>query len=185
MKKKKLFTKILMIIGLLALIPLIVAFFVDNEYTVVRIITINKPSIEVFEYVKLLKNQENYSKWANIDPSMKKTYQGTDGTVGFISRWESNNPDVGVGEQEIIKIYDGERIDYQLRFEEPFKSTSPVYISIEPIEENVTIVQWGFAGKMNYPMNLMMLFVDFEKMIGDDFQIGLDKLKKILEKKEE
>jgi hypothetical protein len=36
-----------------------------------------------------------------MDPDMKKTYRGTDGTVGFVSEWESNKKDVGTGEQEI------------------------------------------------------------------------------------
>ena len=30
-------------------------------------------------------------------------------------------------------------------------------------------------------MNLMMLFMDFEQIIGDDLQTGLDKLKEVLE----
>ena len=52
-----------------------------------------------------------------MDPDMKKTYRGTDGTVGFVSAWDSEKDDVGKGEQEIIKITDGERIDYELRFQ--------------------------------------------------------------------
>jgi hypothetical protein len=31
-------------------------------------------------------------------------------------------------------------------------------------------------------MNLMLLFMNFEKMIGDDLEIGLENLKSILEK---
>jgi hypothetical protein len=30
-------------------------------------------------------------------------------------------------------------------------------------------------------MNLMLVLMDFEKMIGDDLQTGLDKLKVVLE----
>jgi len=35
---------------------------------------------------------------------------------------------------------------------------------------------------MKYPMNLMFLFMDFDKMLGDDLQTGLDNLKTVLEK---
>ena len=87
---------------------LIVALFTKKEYGVVREVVINKPKSEVFEYVKLLKNQENFSVWVNKDPDMKKEYRGTDGTVGFISAWNSKIKDVGKGEQEIKKIVDGE-----------------------------------------------------------------------------
>ena len=39
-----------------------------------------------------------------------------------------------------------------------------------------------FDGKMNYPMNLMLLFMNMDKMIGKDFESGLKNLKTILEK---
>jgi len=174
--------KILIVVGILIAIPLIVALFVKKEYAVEKEIVINKPKTEVFEYIKLLKNQDNFSKWATIDPNMKKSYKGTDGTVGFVSHWESDNEEVGWGEQEIKKITEGERIDFELRFIKPFEATEPAFMSTETVSENQTKVKWGFSGHMDYPMNLMLLFMDFEKMIGDDLQTGLTKLKSEFEK---
>ena len=174
--------KILIALAILIAIPLIVALFVKKDYAVEREITINKPKQEVFDYVKLLKNQDHYSKWATMDPKMKKSYRGTDGTVGFVSTWESKVDSVGVGEQEIKKIVEGERIDFELRFIKPFEATEPAFMTTEAVSENQTKVKWGFSGHMNYPMNLMMLFMDFEKMIGDDLQTGLNNLKTELEK---
>ncbi|HEY4628905.1 MAG TPA: SRPBCC family protein [Flavobacterium sp.] len=174
--------KILIALAILIAIPLIVALFVKKVYAVEREITINKPKQEVFDYVKLLKNQDHYSKWATMDPKMKKSYRGTDGTVGFVSTWESKVDSVGVGEQEIKKIVEGERIDFELRFIKPFEATEPAFMTTEAVSENQTKVKWGFSGHMNYPMNLMMLFMDFEKMIGDDLQTGLNNLKTVLEK---
>ena len=123
-----------------------------------------------------------FSKWASLDPLMKKSYIGTDGTVGFVSSWQSNIEEVGHGEQEITKIVEGERIDYELRFLKPFASTSSAYMTTEVVDENQTKVKWGFNGHMSYPSNLMLLFLDFEELIGNDFQTGLDNLKIILEK---
>lgn len=179
----KILKTILIAVGILIAVPLIVAIFVKKDYEVEREITIDKPKEEVFDYVKFLKNQDNYSKWATMDPDMKKTYRGTDGTVGFVSAWESDNKDVGKGEQEIKKITDGERIDFELRFFEPFESTEPAYMTTESVSENQTKVKWGFSGHMDYPMNIMMLFMDFEKMIGDDLDTGLKNLKAELEAK--
>lgn len=179
----KILKTILIAVGILIAVPLIVAIFVKKDYEVEREITIDKPKEEVFDYVKFLKNQDNYSKWATMDPDMKKTYRGTDGIVGFVSAWESDNKDVGKGEQEIKKITDGERIDFELRFFEPFESTEPAYMTTESVSENQTKVKWGFSGHMDYPMNIMMLFMDFEKMIGDDLDTGLKNLKAVLEAK--
>lgn len=110
----KVFKKILIVICVIAAIPLILALFVNKSYEVEESIIINKPKAEVFDYVQHLKNQDNFSKWATMDPNMKKTYHGKDATVGFISAWESDNDNVGVGEQEIVNMVDGERIDYEL-----------------------------------------------------------------------
>lgn len=174
---------ILLVIAILIVIPLIVALFVAKEYAVERYVEINKPKSEVFDYVKYLKNQDNFSKWASMDPNMKKEFKGEDATVGFISAWESTDKNVGKGEQEITGIVEGERIDYELRFIEPFESKEHAYMILESVSENQTKVIWGFKGKMPYPMNIMMLFMDFEKMIGTDFEVGLARLKEIMESK--
>jgi hypothetical protein len=173
--------RIIVIIAVILLLPLLIALFTKKEYAVEKEININKPKMEIFNYVKYLKNQDNYSKWAMMDPAMKKSYRGTDGTVGFVSAWESNKEDVGVGEQEIKKIVEGERMDFELRFFKPFEATDAAYMSLESISENETKVKWGFNGKMSYPMNLMLLFMDFEEMIGGDLETGLKNLKSVLE----
>jgi len=179
----KIVKKILIVLAIIIAIPLIIALFVKKDYAVQREVTIDKPKQEVFDYIKYLKNQDNYSKWNKIDPEMKKSYKGTDGTVGFISRWESNKKEVGWGEQEIKKITEGERIDFELRFIKPFEATEPAYMTTEAVIENQTKVVWGFSGHMNYPMNLMLLFMDMEEMIGGDLETGLNDLKTILEQR--
>lgn len=176
----KILKKILLGIMALVALLLIIALFVKKDYKVEREIIINKPTQQVFNYVKYLKNQDNYSKWANIDPDMKKAYQGVDGTVGFVSAWKSDNDEVGEGEQEIKGITEGKRIDFELRFFKPFEATEPAFMTTEPVSESQTKVTWGFSGHMDYPTNLMLIFMDFEKMIGSDLQIGLKKLKEVL-----
>lgn len=172
------------LIGLagLVLLMLVVAFFVKSDYAVVRSVTINKPKSEVFEYVKFLKNQDNFSVWAMKDPKMLKEFKGTDGMVGAISSWKSENKEIGTGEQEIIAIKDGEKIDYELRFKVPFEAKDHAFLSTEAIDDSTTTVKWGFDGKMKYPMNLMLLAMDMEGMLGEQLQTGLNNLKGVLEK---
>jgi hypothetical protein len=177
--------KALKIIGLvlvsLLVLVLVTGLFVNGKYDVEREVTINKPKQEVFDYIKYLKNQDNFSVWAKIDPAMKKDFRGEDGTVGFVSAWDSEDPKAGKGEQKIIKINDGQRIDYELHFIEPFESTDFAYLTTEAVNDSVTTVKWGFDGKMKYPMNLMMLFMDMEEMLAPDLQNGLNNLKTLLE----
>ena len=70
--------KILVILILVVAIVLTAAYFMPKNYAIEREITINKPVDSVFDYVKYLKNQNEFSTWANIDPKMKTTYSGTD-----------------------------------------------------------------------------------------------------------
>lgn len=172
---------LIVLFSLIALV-LITALFVDGKFGVTKKIIINQPNDVVFAYVKQLKNQDNFSVWGSMDPTMKKTYKGKDGTVGFVSAWESNNDNVGAGEQEIIKIEENKRIDFELRFKKPFESVSPAFMETKALSSSATEVQWGFSGEMNYPLNIMQLFMDMDAMIGDDFNKGLMKLKVILEK---
>ncbi|HEY6915180.1 MAG TPA: SRPBCC family protein [Paludibacter sp.] len=171
----------LVLLGIIIL-ALIAGLFINGKYAVEREITINKPKQEVYDYVKYLKNQNNYSVWAKTDPAMKKEFTGEDGTVGFISAWDSQNPDVGKGEQKIIKISDGERIDYEIHFIKPFESTDYAYMTTEAVSDSQTRVKWGFNGEMKYPMNLMLLFMNMEKMLAPDLENGLSSLKGIMEK---
>jgi hypothetical protein len=164
------------------LLLLIVGLFTKKDYTIGRDIIINKPKAVVFDYLRYLKNQNKFNVWARMDPAMKTTFTGTDGAQGFISAWESDNKNVGMGEQEILKIVDGERIDYEIRFLKPFKSTSWAYITTTSLNDNQTRVYWEFNGNMKYPTNLMMFFMNMEKMIGNDLSKGLDNLKENLTK---
>jgi hypothetical protein len=178
----KIFKKIIIVLLIFIAIPLIAALFVNKKYAVEREITINVSKDSVFNYVKLLKNQDYYSVWSKKDPLSKKTYSGTDGTVGFVAGWASKNEEVGTGEQEITNIVNGERIDLALRFKIPFESSDKAYMTTETINGNQTKIKWGFDGTMAYPMNLMIPLFDFEGMLGKDLQTGLENLKVILEK---
>lgn len=174
----KILKRILIVIAIIIAIPLIAAIFIKKDYTVVRAVTINRPKEQVFDYIRYLKNQNEFSVWSKMDPNMKQEFRGTDGTVGAVSAWDSQESGVGKGEQEIVGIRDGQRIDYQLRFIKPFESTSPAYMETEG-QGNQTTVRWSFSGNMTYPFNFMNLFM--ESMIGNDLEKGLSNLKNIME----
>ncbi|MEP7254039.1 MAG: SRPBCC family protein, partial [Ginsengibacter sp.] len=137
---------ILIILAVVIIILLILAGASSDEYIIERNIIINCPKAEVFNYIRYLANADNYSKWVMADPNLRKTYTGTDGTIGFVSAWDSDVKQVGKGEQEIIDIKDGERIDYEIRFEKPFKGTSFAHITTEPVSGNQTKINWVFSG---------------------------------------
>jgi len=167
------------LLGIIAIF-ILAASLMPKDYAVEREIIIDKPKAQVFAYLKPLKNQDNWSVWMAKDPNVKKTFKGTDETVGFTSRWDGNE-EVGSGEQEIKKILEGERIDTELRFIKPFESINDAYMITEAVGPEQTRVKWGFTGAMPIPMNVFLPFMVMEDSVGKDFSDGLKNLKKILE----
>jgi len=165
------------IIGVLVLLALIA----PKKYEVNRSIVINKPRSEVFQYLKYIKNQDEWSPWKKRDPEMKQEFSGEDGTVGFVSKWESDHKQVGAGEQEILSITPNEQIKTELRFLKPWKSQSTAYMKTRDATDGATEVSWGFYGLNKVPMNIMMLFYNMDKAVGKDFEEGLIELKIVLE----
>ena len=168
------------LLGVLSVVALLllVALFVKKDYNVERSVSINKPKEQVFAFVKQSRNQDQYNKWIQADPQVKKTYSGQDGVVGFVYAWESK--EVGKGEQEISSISEGERIDYALRFKEPFESNAAAHMTTQSLSDNQTKLTWGMTGSSPYPMNLMNLFVP--SVLGNDLETSLHTLKTLLEK---
>ncbi|HSD13455.1 MAG TPA: SRPBCC family protein [Flavobacterium sp.] len=173
--------KLLLFVLAIAVILMVAGLFVKKDYAMEREIIINKSEAEVFKYIRMVKNQDNFSVWNKKDPNAKKEYKGTDGEVGFVYSWDSDNNEVGKGEQEIMKITENERIDLKLRFKEPFEAEDDAYFTTDDLTPNQTKVKWGFKGHLDYPMNLFLLTVDMEKELGGDLETGLKDLKKILE----
>lgn len=168
---------LLVLAGIIALL-LIMAVFMKKDHYVKREIIINAPLPKVFDFLKHLKNQDKFNKWAKADPDRNWEYKGTDGTVGFIISWNGNK-DVGEGEKEITNIIEGKRIETQIRFVRPMKTNADVIMETEAISDNQTKVSMSNAGTLSYPMNLMIPIV--EKMFPKDMDISLATLKSILE----
>ena len=173
-------TTFLYILLAVVIIIVILAMIAPKSYDVNRSITINKPVATVFEYLKYLKKQDDWSPWGKRDPNMKKEFEGVDGTVGAISKW-AGNKEVGEGEQEIMRIVDKEVIESRLRFFKPWKSESDAYLKVKEESADSTTVTWGFSGNNKFPMSIMMLFMNMDKAIGKDFDEGLATLKNVLE----
>lgn len=170
---------ILIVITAIIVALLILAAFMEKKYSISSEIVINRPRQEVFEYVRHLKNQEKYSKWVMSDPNVQLEYKGVDGTVGFISSWKSEEKNVGVGEQEITKIIDGERYEVEIRFKKPFKAVNHAYTSVESLSDNQSRVTTVFNTSNPYPMNLMVPFI--KKMLKKDLNENASNLKRVLE----
>ena len=173
----KVIKKIIIVLAVLLAIFLIVPLFTGNTYHVERSVVINKDKSVVYSYIIDFNNFESWSPWSEIDPNMDVQIQGKAGKIGSSYSWQGND-EVGKGVMTIQDISENE-IDIQLKFMEPYETTSPTRYIISELKEG-TKVTWEMSGKMEYPTNMMLLFMDIDEQIGADFEKGLANLKKAL-----
>ena len=171
-------TILLVIAGLITLL-LIIGLFMRKEHYVKREIIIHAPRQKVFDFLKLLKNQDRFNKWATTDKANRKEeFTGTDGTVGFIYSW-SGDKSAGQGEKEIRNIIEGKRIETEIRFIKPMKVSASVIFETESVSDDQTKVTLINTGTLKYPMNMMIPMA--EKKFPKDMDESLATLKSILE----
>ncbi|WP_374172739.1 SRPBCC family protein [Flavobacterium tructae] len=178
---KMIFVKIITVLVAIVSIALVVAMFTKNKYTIRREIIVHKPKAEVFDFIKLNRNQKLYSKWLLLDPATKIDITGTDGTAGSVLTFESKHHKTGKGEWEIKKV-ENNRIDFELRFLAPYVFTANGHMQTETLAGNQTKLIWIYNSGMNWPKNFMLLFFDMDKIIGADVEESLTNIKTIVEK---
>ena len=176
--------QLLILILAIISIVLVVALFVQNDFEVRRSVEIQREQSDVFEYLRLLENHENFTVWSQMDPNIKQSYSGPEGNIGSVYTWESNDENVGEGEQEIIELEEIESIGYELRFKKPMESIAKAHFLLNETSSTSTKVEWVFAGDMSWPWNITLLFMDMDAELGPDLEKGLINLKNTLETEE-
>ena len=171
-------TILLIVAGIIALL-LVIALFMKKEHYIKREIIINAPRQKVFDYIKLLKNQDEFNTGAMEDPNRKREFKGTDGTVGYIYAW-SGNKNAGEGEKEIKNIIEGRSIETEIRFVKPMAATASIIMETESLSDDQTKVTWSNGGILKYPVNIFIPMM--EKNVAKDMDSSLSTLKNILEK---
>jgi len=166
-------------LGVLVVLLLVIALFVPKNFSYEKSVTINAPIDSVWKNVNSLTALDKWSPWNDHDPQMKKELTGMDGTVGAKQSWESSI--VGSGSQTIATIEKPTLLETHLNFYKPYKSHGKAYVKLQA-EGPGTKATWGMTGNMPYPMNLMHVFMNMDKMMGKDWDNGLSKLKTLSEK---
>ncbi len=113
------------------------------------------------------------------DPAIKRTFSGPESGVGAKYTWAGNNK-VGAGDIEIVESAPNSRIVLRLNMLRPFKASNEVVYELEAVDGG-TEVLWTMQGKQNIIGKVMNVFINCEKMVGQDFERGLASLKSLAE----
>jgi len=170
--------KVLYVIIGLAVIYLILCLVGPKATTVVRSTTINAQVDAVKMQMADLKFfQEKWSPWSERDPQMTVTYIGEMGQPGYGYTWKGND-EVGQGTLTVVG-FNGDSLLQKLSFEGMGDSKTFYVVNAKDAGTNVT---WGSSMDFAFFGRGMMLFMNMGKMMGGDFENGLDKLKKGIER---
>jgi hypothetical protein len=169
---------ILSLAGIVLLFVVIVALL-PADFRVSRSATMTAPPSEAFAQVNDFHKWDAWSPWAKIDPTMKQTYEGAPAGVGAIYRWVGNSQ-VGEGCMTILTSKPCERIEIKLEFFKPFAGTNTAEFTFVG-EGNQTRVTWSMWGKKAFVVKAFSLVMSMDKMIGGQFEKGLEAMKQIVE----
>jgi hypothetical protein len=171
--------KILIALAVIVIVLVVIVALQPSEFRVVRSATISAPVPVVFAQVNNFHNWNAWSPWAKLDPAMKQTYEGAPAGTGAVSTWAGNSQ-VGEGRMTITDSRPGELVRIKLEFMRPFRATNTAEFTFKP-EGNQTAVTWSMSGEKNFMVKAFHLFMNMDKMIGDDFEKGLANLKSVAE----
>jgi hypothetical protein len=170
---------ILSVVAGLVVLLLVVAYFAPRGYVVQREIVVHCPRRVAYDYLRHIKNQVYFNVYRMRDAERKETYRGEDGTVGFVYAWDGDKK-AGAGEQVIKALEEDKRIDLEMRFIRPFAAMAVTTYLLESPSAGETKIVNSMEGSLNYPMNVMLLFMNTDKMMGRDMDVMLGNLKGIL-----
>lgn len=171
------------LLGLAAIIAIfcLVVVLQPGEFKVERKATLAATPAALFEHVNNHHKFEVWSPWSKLDPNVKNTYSGPDSGVGAVCSWQGDS-NVGAGSSTIIESRPGELVRFRMDWKEPMSGTSTVDFTFKP-EGDKTVVTWSMYGPQNFMSKAMSLFMDCDKMCGDQFEKGLVSLGEVAQAK--
>lgn len=150
-----------------------------DQFSVTRTATIDAPASKVFPHVNNLHNWQAWSPWAKMDPNAAVTYAGPDAGKDASMSWDGNN-DIGKGTMTIVDSKANEKVDFRLDFEKPMKGTNESTFALAEADKQTTVT-WSMTGHQNFVAKVVGLFMNCEKMVGEQFDAGLTNLKGVVE----
>lgn len=162
------------ILGLIALFLIYVASR-PSEFTLERSRTINAPVSKIYPLIGDFRNWEKWSPWLEMEPTAKLTYGNTTTGVGGNYRWDGNK--TGSGSATCVEDVPPTKFRIRLEFEKPMKAVHDVVYSLEEIAGS-TKVTWTMTGSNNFMGKLFSLLFNMEKMVGPQFERGLELIDK-------
>lgn len=172
-----------LLIAVVAIVGLVLIYAATRPDTfhIARTVRIQAPPERIYALIDSLRNFNRWNPFEKKDPNLKGTYGGPDAGPGASYAWAGDK--IGVGQMTIIENAAPTRVTMKLDFIKPFEAHNTADFTLTPAADasGATDVTWAMHGPSPYVSKLMEVFVSMDKMVGNDFESGLNDLKTLAE----
>jgi len=155
-----------------------------KDFDISRTVVINRPKEEVYNFVRQLKKEHLWMPWFEKDFNGILKYKGDDGKLEALLYWKGHKH-FYEGTQKIVKLNQGKIVETRFLIVKPFRFVILEYKGLKEIDETKTKIVWGIRGGLVFPFSVIALIHPVDKAYGKDIEKGLQKIKNILEVKNE
>ena len=152
-----------------------------DTFRVERTATVKAPPDKIYPLIQDFHAWSGWSPWERVDPGMRRTYGGAPSGVGAEYAWDGDK-NVGKGRMEIAEASPPSKVTLKLDFERPLEAHNIVNFTMEP-KGDATSVTWAMHGSVPFLAKIVHVFLDMDRMVGQDFEAGLANLKALAERK--
>jgi len=173
---------IAIIIAVVLAAVLVYAATRPSTFIVQRTTSINAPAARIYPLINDFHQWKQWSPYETKDLAMTRTFSGAPSGKGSVYAWQGDK-NVGSGRMEIINTTMS-KVTVDLQFIAPFKAHNTAEFSLAPNGEAARVttnVTWAMHGPLPFIGKVMHLFINMDRMVGNDFEAGLANLKTVSE----
>ncbi len=171
---------IAVVLAIAIAIVLILAATRPDTFGVQRAAIVEAPPEKIFPLINDFRQWGSWSPYEHKDPAMKRSFSGAPRGAGAVYAWEGDK-NVGKGRMEILEASAPSKIVIKLDFYTPFEAHNTAEFTMLP-QDDATRVLWRMHGPAPFMAKIMHVFINIDKMVGKDFEVGLANLKRLAEK---
>ncbi len=133
----------------------------------------------IFALISDLHGFNRWNPFAQNDPLLKLDYGGPQSGIGAYYAWSSTGKS-GQGRMQITEASAPSLVKMRLQFVKPFSATNTAEFSLAP-SGAATTVTWSMTGRNSFMHRLMGTIMNFDKLVGGEFEKGLANLQALVE----
>lgn len=170
-----------LLLGLAVLLTAFLAYVATRpaDFRITRSATLTAPPEVIFAEVNDFRRWEAWSPWSQMEPEASYRYSGPESGTGASVHWIGRK--TGEGINTILESTPAERIRFRLQFLKPFEATNAADFAFRPVGDG-TVVTWTMTGRNGFLGKLFGLLLNCEKMVGGQFEQGLENLRRLTER---